>query len=622
MPDARRSATLTDQPSRTSPAPAPAPALPESEEEFPRIVDAIPQTLLVLNPDGRAIYANRLTLEYTGLSMEEVQAETFRARVFHPDDIRRLREERQKALSGTVPFENEQRILRKDGTYRWFLIRYNPFLDKSGRVIRWYISGTDIEDRKQAENKLRQDERELRQLIDCLPQHLVVLDKDGKLLHVNKTMLDYVGYTLDEMQDMQCAGLDGHLARVLPPGDLETVTRERTAGLSGRVPFELEKRELGKDGRYRWFLCNYKPIVNDDGHVVRWFVTATDIEERKQAENRIRNETIALREDIVRSSMFEEIVGSSEALRNILAQVSRVAPTDSTVLILGETGTGKELMARAIHNRSRRAGHAFIQVNCAAIPPSLVASELFGHEKGSFTGALQQRMGRFEAADGGTIFLDEIGDLPPETQIALLRVLQEREIERVGSVKPISIDVRVIAATNRHLEEAVTDGTFRKDLFYRLNIFPIQIPPLRERADDIPLLVNYFVEHYARKAGKKIKNISKKTYDLFQCYAWPGNIRELQNVVERGVILCDGNTFSVDETWLKTDNPQPSGTTVARATSLDAREREAIETALAEAHGQVGGPKGAAANLGIPRQTLESKVKTLGINKFRFKTPS
>jgi formate hydrogenlyase transcriptional activator len=298
-----------------------------------------------------------------------------------------------------------------------------------------------------------------------------------------------------------------------------------------------------------------------------------------------------------------------------------VAPTDSTVLILGETGTGKELIARAIHNRSKRAGHAFIPVNCAAIPPSLIASELFGHEKGSFTGAIQQRMGRFEAADGGTIFLDEVGDLPAETQLALLRVLQEREIERVGSVKSMPIDVRVLAATNRDLEEAVADRTFRQDLFYRLNIFPIRIPSLHERADDIPLLVEYFVERYAKKAGKKIKNISKKTYDLFQSYDWPGNIRELQNVVERAVILCDGETFSVDETWLKRENRQLSGPTVALATALEKREREAIEAALAQARGQVGGPKGAAAKLGIPRQTLESKIRTLGINKFRFKTP-
>ncbi len=290
-------------------------------------------------------------------------------------------------------------------------------------------------------------------------------------------------------------------------------------------------------------------------------------------------------------------------------------------MILGETGTGKELIARAIHKRSARNSRTFIRVNCAAIPQSLIASELFGHEKGAFTGAVQQRIGRFEAADGGTIFLDEVGDLPAETQIALLRVLQEREIERVGSIKPIPIDVRVLAATNRNLEDAVADGTFRKDLFYRLNIFPIRIPSLRERAEDIPLLVEYFIERYAKKARKKINSISQQTSDLFQSYEWPGNIRELQNVVERAVILCDGETFCVDETWLKRENRQPSGPAVPLETALMEREREAIETALAETRGRVGGPTGAAAKLGIPRQTLESKIKMLGINKFRFKRP-
>jgi transcriptional regulator with GAF, ATPase, and Fis domain len=362
-----------------------------------------------------------------------------------------------------------------------------------------------------------------------------------------------------------------------------------------------------------------------DGLEIQVRIRTEELEQRnkevKRLQEQLYKENIVLREEIDKASMFEEIVGSSEALRKILAQVSRVAPSDSTVLILGETGTGKELIARAIHNRSKRAGHAFIRVNCAAIPPSLIASELFGHEKGSFTGAIQQRMGRFEAADGGTIFLDEIGDLPAETQIALLRVLQEREIERVGSTKPISVDVRVLAATHRHLEDAIVDGTFRMDLFYRLNIFPMQIPSLRERVDDIPLLVEYFVERYAKKAGKKLTNISKKTYDLFQSYGWPGNIRELQNVVERAVILCDGDTFSVDATWFKQDNRQPSGQTVALATAVEERARGAIETALADAHGQVGGPKGAAAKLSIPRQTLESKIKLLEINKFRFKTP-
>ena len=269
---------------------------------------------------------------------------------------------------------------------------------------------------------------------------------------------------------------------------------------------------LGKDGQYRWFLFRYNPLLDEQGRIVRWYATATDIEDRKQAEQRMRNENLALREEIDRSSMYEAIVGSSEALRRVLSQIDKVAPTDSTVLILGETGTGKELIASAIHKRSKRSARAFIRVNCAAIPPSLIASELFGHEKGAFTGALQRRAGRFESADGGTIFLDEIGELSPETQIALLRVLQEREFERVGSSQPISIDVRVLAATNRDLEAAVSAGTFRQDLFYRLNVFPIRIPSLRERKDDIPLLVEYLVERYAKRAGKRFSHIRRRRW--------------------------------------------------------------------------------------------------------------
>jgi formate hydrogenlyase transcriptional activator len=303
------------------------------------------------------------------------------------------------------------------------------------------------------------------------------------------------------------------------------------------------------------------------------FVTATDFEDRKQAEQRMRNENLALREEIDRSSMHETIVGSSQALREVLSQVDKVAPTDSTVLILGETGTGKELIASAIHKRSRRSSRAFIRVNCAAIPPSLITSELFGHEKGAFTGALQRRVGRFEAADGGTIFLDEIGELSPETRLALLRILQERELERVGSNQPIPIDVRVVAASNRDLEAAVSAGTFRDDLFYRLNVFPIRIPSLRERKDDIPLLVEYLVERFARRAGKIISHITNKTLDILQAYDWPGNVRELQNVIERAVILCDGETFSVDETWLRRKSNQVSGGRFLAAVSSPMRRR-------------------------------------------------
>jgi len=584
--------------------------------DLQQIVDVIPQTITVLDPDGTIIYANQAVQDYTGLTVDDVMKADFRDRVFHPGDVERLRDERQQALLRGKPFENEQRARGKDGTYRWFLIRYKPLLDETGRPLRWYASGTDIDDLKRAEAKLRHDERELRQLVDSLPQHVLVLDVQGSILQVNQMMLDYLGRTLEEMQN---PATDDRIKRDLHPDDVERVQSERKVGLSGGVPFEIEKRSLGKDGQFRWFLFRYKPLLDEKVHIAKWFVTATDIEDRKQAEERMRNEAFALREEIDRTSMSEEIVGSSRPLRRVLAQVDKVAPTDSTVLIFGETGTGKGMIARSIHKRSKRAQRAFIAVNCAAIPTSLIASELFGHEKGAFTGAAQRRLGRFEAADGGTIFLDEIGELPLETQIALLRVLQDKKIERVGSNQSVFVDIRVLAATNRDLNAAIAAGTFRQDLFYRLNVVPIEIPSLRERKDDIPLLVEYLIARYAQTAGKKIRNMERRTLELFEAYDWPGNIRELQNVVERAVILSDGDTFSVDETWFTTRPEKFTGPTVPFADDLSRRERELIEAALQESKGKTSGPSGAATKLGIPRQTLDSRIKALGIDKYRFR---
>ncbi len=589
----------------------------KSETELRRLTDAVAQSIVVLNPDGEATYANRVALEYTGLSLGDVQDAAFRERVFHPDDIARLRETRQHALAGATPFENEQRVLGADGQYRWFLIQYNPVVGDDGRVACWYATGTDIEDRKRAENRLRQDEHELRQLMDALPQHVLVLDKDGALLQANRTMLEYNGYTFE---DMTSVGTRERIQRDVHPDDLDKVQHERRSGLANGVPFEIEKRLRGKDARFRWFLFRYNPLVDEDGDVVRWFATATDIEERKQAEDRMRNETVALRETIVRSSMLEKIVGSSPALRRVLIQVDKVAATDSTVLILGETGTGKELIARAIHSHSTRASRAFVSVSCAAIPPSLIASELFGHEKGAFTGAIQRRIGRFESADGGTLFLDEVGELPPETQVALLRVLQERKLERVGGLRPVAIDVRVLAATNRDLNAAVAEGSFRKDLFYRLNVFPVHLPALRERGGDIPLLVEYLVARYAQKAGKKIQRIGNETMELFKRYSWPGNVRELQNVIERAVILCDGETLSVDASWFAAERSKSPDRARRLASDLAAHEKTMIENALRQASGRVSGAQGAAAILGLPRQTLESKLRRLGIKPYHFRT--
>ena len=461
--------------------------------------------------------------------------------------------------------------------------------------------------------QIEKSEAQLRHIVDAIPQMIVVLKLDGTPLYANQPVLDYTGFTIDEVTTADFR------ARVFHPDDVARLRSERLEALSRDVPFKNEQRVRRKDGQYRWFLIQYNPLLDDNGTVIRWYATGTDIDDRVRAEERIRNENLALREQIDRNSMFEDIIGTSEALSKVLRQVRKVALSDSTVLILGETGTGKELIARAIHKRSSRAERAFIGVNCAAIPPSLIASELFGHEKGAFTGATQRRLGRFESANGGTIFLDEVGDLPSEVQIALLRVLQEREIERVGSSKSISIDVRVLAATHRDLTALVAEGKFRQDLLYRLNIVPIEMPSLRERTTDIPLLVKYFIDRFGKKAGKKYRTIDKRTLKLLQAYSWPGNVRELQNVIERSVILSDGDTFSVDETWLKREPPQVVRPTIALNGALHKQEKEMIEAALAASHGQISGPSGAAIKLGLPTRTLDSKVKRLGINKFRFK---
>ena len=583
-----------------------------SEDKYRVMVDTIPALVWCNLPDGSNEFLNQRWHDYRGLSEEEAHGWGWTA-TFHPEDLEKLLDKWQALLASGEPGEIEARLRRFDGEYRWFLIRAVPDRDDTGKIVNWYGSITDIEDRKRAEEKLQQDERELRQITDAIAQIIVVQDPEGTPFYANQAVLDYTGLTIEDVTTSDFR------ARIFHPEDIERLREERPAALSRGVPFEIEQRARRKDGQYRWFLTHYNPFHDEQGRLVRWYATGTDIEDRKRAEERTRNENVALREEIDHSSMFEEIVGSSAALGRVLAEVAKVAPTDSTVLITGETGTGKELIARAIYKRSNRSSRAFIRVNCGAISPSLIASELFGHEKGAFTGALQRRIGRFEAADGGTIFLDEIGDLPMETQIALLRVLQEREFERVGSSQPLAVDVRVLAATNRDLRVAVDAGTFRKDLFYRLNVFPIELPSLRERVDDIPLLVEYWIDRYSKQAGKKFSAIASATLELFQRYDWPGNIRELQNVIERAVILCDGDRFAVDEAWLQPSSSPASDPAVPFVTTLVEREREMIETALAQCQGRVSGANGAAKKLGIPRQTLDARIASLGIDKHRFK---
>jgi PAS domain S-box-containing protein len=532
----------------------------------------------------------------------------------HPEDREIVERQIQEMLASPRAFDFTKRILRPDGQIRNVRCVGVPGLDATSR--KFIGTGMDVTEQEQLIEALRKSEEELRQMLDFAPQLIAVYGPDRERLYANRVALDYAGIGLDEWRRTEARGAFTH------PDDR---ARERAYFARARIDGsagQLELRIRGGDGTYRWFLASYNSVRDKNGQILRWHVSCTDIEHQKRTEERLQQENVALREEVDKASMFEEIVGTSPALQAVLSRISKVAPTDSTVLISGETGTGKELVARAIHRRSHRASRAFVSVNCAAIPRDLITSELFGHEKGAFTGAMQRRVGRFELAEGGTIFLDEVGELLPDTQVALLRVLQEREFERIGGRQSIRVDVRIVAATNRDLKAAVAKGAFREDLYYRLNVFPLEMPPLRARRADIPLLVGYFIDRYARKAGKNIRSIDKKTLHLLQSYPWPGNIRELQNVIERSVIVCETETFTVDESWLS-QRPldTKAGSDLLLSEKVAATEREIIEEALRECQGRIFGPSGAAAKLGIARSTLESKIRSLNIDKNRFKAP-
>ena len=536
-------------------------------------------------------------------------------------------------------------VLSAVGFYYSFLSPLNSLAAKPGEMARFFVFvlsalfvGSLSVAQRWATQSLRVARDDLKDTVETLKETNEALAKSEAYLAEAQALSQTgsFGWNVDtgellwSDETFQIFGYDRALKptveRVLErvhPEDLRRV-EENLDVASHSENLDMEHRLAMPDGSVK--------MVHVLGHARRGaagleFIGAvTDITTVRNAFDEIRalrdqlyKENVALREEIDITRMFEEIVGSSPALQSVLSRVAKVAPADSTVLITGETGTGKELIARAIHKRSGRSSRAFVSLNCAAIPRDLIASELFGHEKGAFTGATQRRVGRFESAEGGTIFLDEVGELPAEIQVALLRVLQEREFQRVGGNESFKTNVRVVAATNRDLQGAIVEGRFREDLFYRLNVFPIEVPPLRERKEDIPLLVQYFAERYASKAGKSITSINKKSMEALQSYTWPGNIRELQNVIERSVVICDTDTLFVDESWLGRRTPVAVEAALPLTEKLSVQERQMIEAALADSNGRVSGPRGAAAKLGIPQSTLDSKIKALKIDKQRFR---
>src|SRR6266853_1048497 len=600
-------------------------ALRSNEQSLRLIVDTIPALVCTLNAAGEVELFNRQVLEYFGKTTEELR-NWATSDVVHPNDLPRVTETWKRSIETGQPYVLELRQRRADGVYRWFQSRALPARDAEGRIAGWYMLLTDIDDRKRAEEELYRSKAYLTEA-----QRLSRTGSFGCRLSTGEMFWSEETFRIYGYDRSTQPAVERVLQRVHPE-DRALVQERIDRAYRGGTDCHVECRLLLPDESVK-HVCIVAHASKHESGTIEFIGAVMDVtaqrqaraelekafEEIKRLKDHLHDENVVLREQIDQAFMFEEIVGSSPALKTVLSSIVKVAPTNSTVLISGETGTGKELIARAIHKGSQRAGQAFISVNCASIPSSLIASELFGHEKGAFTGALQLRQGRFELAHSGTIFLDEIGELPAETQIALLRVLQERQFERVGGNRVIPTDVRIIAATNRDLGAAIASGTFRPDLFYRLNVFPIHVPPLRNRKEDIPMLVEYFVKRYADKARKRISKIDKNTLKLCQSYYWPGNIRELQNIIERSVILCTGNTFWIDAAWLSSQDASRLDSSSPLTETLQNCEKELIEAALAESKGKVAGADGAAAKLGIPRSTLELKIKQLNINKHNIR---
>jgi PAS domain S-box-containing protein len=523
----------------------------------------------------------------------------------HPDDLQRVQELFKRGITDGGLLEWENKAVMPDGSIKHLRVVAHTIKLSSG-LSEFVGAISDITKMKLAEQEIRQKEKEFRQIVEAVPCLIISMTSDGELVYANNNLLNYTGLKQEDVI------LKNFRERIFHPVDFAYMRSKREEVLLGAKAFETETRILGKDGKYRWFLTRFSPLKDDNAKVVQWYATAMDINDRKQQEDIVKNENIALREVINKISDLD-IIGTSKPIKNIHHLISLVALTNSSILILGETGTGKELVARGVHNISKRKDKLMIKVNCAALPSNLIESELFGHEKGSFTGAFERRIGKFELANHSTLFLDEIGELPLELQVKLLRVLQEKEFERVGGKETIKVDVRIIAASNRNLLNEVKNGNFRSDLYYRLNVFPITVPPLRERKADIPILANHFLAKYSKNIGKIINTISGKVMEELINYSWPGNVRELEHLIERSVILNDN---IISDIHLPQIEPiKINEITDGTVKTIFENEREYILSVLRKCKGKKAGSDGAAALLGVPVSTLNSKLKKLGITK-------
>jgi len=611
-------------------------ALRESEQRYRSVVDSQSEMICRYVPDTTLTFVNEAYCRFFGKSRHELVGHKFLDLI--PDPAHGAILEHVRSLIENPRVEaNEHEVFLSDGSVGWQRWYNYAIRDAEGKIIEFQAIGNDVTDRRKAEEEVVQRDRLLHAMFQSLSSHVIVLDREGVITYASKSWTDPVGAN----NGLAGAGIGDNYLDGCRKATGDPFAKEAAEGiervLAGELPNFITEYPHLAGGDERWILVSVDAMPPEHGGVV---VSHTDITMRKDTErsleaalgelrqlkDKLHAENIYLQEAINVAHDFGEIVGSGKALRRVMRQAEQVAPLDTTVLITGETGTGKELLAHAIHNLSPRNGHPLVNVNCATLPAQLIDSELFGHERGAFTGAVAKRVGRFEIANGGTIFLDEIGELPLELQTKLLRVLQEGEFERLGSSRTLKVDVRVLAATNRDLDDAVAKGLFRSDLFYRLSIFPINVPPLRERREDIPMLVAHFVRQLGRKMGKHIESIPNSTMKAMQDYAWPGNIRELRNVVERAAIITRGSELRLLDSLESTPIPQaidspiilppakPSG-----GDTLEENQRRLIIQTLEKTYWRVEGATGAAALLGIHPNTLRSRMKKLGIVKPQFK---